>query len=144
MKLKIDNDALADAFFEDARLLGIVAPISPHQFLWKLNQMLGFDFRLSVENEIQLHKKKRQYFFSIYEYVEATDSIAHYLYHNHSDGEYLLPEFKHLDFIWLTKSSIVDDELYYTLIKIIKSISTVQLATELNPIQVKHKAHLIF
>lgn len=144
MKFKIDNDAIADAFFEDARLLGIVAPIKQYQFCWQLNQILGFDFRLNNDIEIQLHKKKRQYFFSVYEYAEPNGALSHYLYHNHFDGEYLLPEFKHLDFLWLTKGDGIDGLLYTDLIQTIKSIAIVQLANELQSAQVKHKAHLIF
>lgn len=144
MKFKIDNTALADAFFEDARLIGIVAPIAPYQFCWRLNQTLGFNFRLKADAEIQLQKKNRQYFFSLYEYVEPNGFTMHYLYHNHFDGEYLLPEFKHLDFLWLTKGDAIDDELYNNFMQTIKTMDAVQLASELQPLQVKHKAHLIF
>jgi hypothetical protein len=144
MKLKIDNAALADAFFEDARLMGIVAPIAPYQFCWQLNQTLGFRFRLNADAEIQLQKKNRQYFFSLYEYLESNGFTAHYLYHNHFDGEYLLPEFKHLDFLWLTKGDTIDDALYNHLIQTIKIMHAVQLVSELHPLQVKHKANLIF
>ena len=55
MKLKIDNEALAQNFFEDAILLGIVAPIKDYQFSWQLNQLLGFNFRLNNDLEIQLN-----------------------------------------------------------------------------------------
>ena len=50
MKLKIDNEALAEEFFEDSVLLGIVAPVKDYQFSWQLNQLLGLDFR--VNNDI--------------------------------------------------------------------------------------------
>ena len=66
MKLKIDNETLAQEFFEDAILLGIVAPIKDYQFSWQLNQLLGFNFRVNNDIEIQLKKKQRKYFFSIY------------------------------------------------------------------------------
>ncbi len=144
MKYKIDNTALADAFFEDVRLLGIVAPIKQYQFCWQLNQVLNFDFRLSTDTEIQLQKKKRQYFFSVYEYAESNGSVAHYLYHNHFDGEYLLPEFKHLDFLWLIKGEVLGETLYSTLSQTIKLLQTVQLVIDLPIEQIKHKAHLIF
>ena len=65
------------------------------------------DFRINHEMEIQLKKKKRDYFFSVFEYREPTGSLSHYLYNNQFDGEYLLPEFKHLDFLWLMKGDMV-------------------------------------
>ena len=42
MKLKIDNESIAQEFFENAVLLGIVAPIKDYLFSWHLNQIFGF------------------------------------------------------------------------------------------------------
>jgi hypothetical protein len=144
MKLKIDNEALAEEFFEDASLLGIVAPIKDYQFSWQLNQLLGLDFRVNNDIEIQLTKKQRKYFFSIYEYALPAISLAHYLYNNENDGEYLLPEFKHLDFLWLIKGDPVPAEELKMLIQSIRTLPGVQLVTEMTNEKIKHKQHLIF
>ena len=143
-KLKIDNDALAEEFFEDASLLGIVAPIKDYQFSWQLNQLLGLNFRVNNDIEIQLTKKKRTYFFSIYEYTIPSISLAHYLYNNQYDGEYLLPEFKHLDFLWLIKGDPVPPEDLKLLMQSIRTIPAVQLVTEMTNEKIKNKQHLIF
>lgn len=144
MKLKIDNETLAQEFFEDAALMGIVAPIKDYQFCWQLNQILGFDFRVNNEIEIQLNKKKRTYFFAVYEYEVPSSSITHYLYNNQFDGEYLLPEFKHLDFLWLVKSETIDIADLKMLMQSIKSLSGVQLVNEMTNEKIKNKQHLIF
>lgn len=144
MKLKIDNETIAQEFFEDAILLGIVAPIKVYQFSWQLNQILGFDFRINHGYEIQLTKKERRYFFSIYEFAVPSTSLIHYLYNNHFDGEYLLPEFKHLDFVWLIKGEFVSAEELKELIGSIKSLPAVQLVNEMTNDKIKHKQHLIF
>jgi hypothetical protein len=143
-KLKIDNNALAEEFFEDASLLGIVAPIKDYQFSWQLNQLLGLSFRVNNDIEIQLTKKKRSYFFSIYEYAIPSISLAHYLYNNQYDGEYLLPEFKHLDFLWLIKGDPVGAEDLKMLIQGIRTIPGVQLVSEMTHEKIKNKQHLIF
>ena len=143
MKLKIDNETLAQEFFEDAILLGIVAPIKDYQFSWKLNQLLGFNFRVNNDIEIQLKKKQRKYFFSIYEYQVPSTSLTHYLYNNQFDGEYLLPEFKHLDFLWLIKGDVVQAEDLKILVQAIKSLAGVQLINELTSEKIKNKQHLI-
>ena len=88
MKLKIDNEAIAEEFFEDSLLLGIVAPIKDYQFSWQLNQLLGLGFRVNNDIEIQLTKKQRKYFFSIYEYAVPAISLTHYLYNNENDESY--------------------------------------------------------
>ncbi|HRI22985.1 MAG TPA: hypothetical protein PLA68_18630 [Panacibacter sp.] len=59
MKLKIDNESIAQEFFGDSLILGIVAPVKDYQFCWQLNQVLGFDFRINHDFEIQLTRKKR-------------------------------------------------------------------------------------
>jgi hypothetical protein len=144
MKLKIDNEALAEEFFEDTCLIGIVAPIKNYHFCWRLNQLLGFDFRINSDIEIQLTKKQRQYFFSIYEYTPPSSSLTHYLYNNQYQGEYLLPEFKHLDFLWLAKGDIIHADDLSDLLQSIKSLPGVQLVNEMTAEKIKHKQHLIF
>jgi hypothetical protein len=144
MKLKIDNETIAQEFFEDSILLGIVAPVKDYQLCWQLNQVLGFDFRINNDFEIQLSKKERKYFFSIYEYQVPSTCLIHYLYNNQFDGEYLLPEFKHLDFLWLMKGEYVSKEELKALIYSIKTLPGVQLVTEMTNEKIKHKQHLIF
>ncbi|ULQ55728.1 IPExxxVDY family protein [Flavihumibacter rivuli] len=144
MKLKLDVSEMAEEFFEDSKLLGIVAKVKDYQFCWQLNQRFRFRFRLNNDIEIQLSKKQRNYFFPIYQYPEPNSSLIHYLYNNHHDGEYLLPEFKHLDFLWLVKGDVIDQVALQEIIQSIRSISAVQLVTELTNEKIKHKDHLIF
>ena len=144
MKLKLTMDDLASEFFEDTRLLGVVAPVKDYQFCWQLNNRLRFDFRINNEIEIQLTKKERKYFFGVYEYGESGNSLKHFLYNNQFDGEYLLPEFKHLDFLWLLKGDCVAEDRLKELIICIRSMSCVQLVTELTQEKIRNKGHLIF
>ena len=144
MKLRIDNNVMVEEFFADTRLLGIVAPIEQYRFCWHLNQMLNFNFRINNNIEIQLNKKERKYFFPIYEFGEQSGTIKHYLYNNEDDGEYLLPEFKHLDFLWLIKDDIMHDDDVGLLTSSIRTIPSVQLVTELTNEKLKNKQHLIF
>ena len=144
MKLVLDTKDLTDGFFEETKLLGIMAPMKDYQFCWHLNSVLGMDFRINNEIEIQLKRKKRDYFFSVYEFPEPTASLAHYVYNNHFDGEYLLPEFKHLDFLWLLKGDVVPDKLLQEMVNSIREIKAVQLVVELTNESIKHKEHLVF
>lgn len=144
MKFKLDIGQMAEDFFEDARLLGIVAPVKDYVFCWQLNQILRFDFRVNNDLEIQLSKKQRQYFFSIYEYGEPVGALRHYLYNNQFDGEYLLPELKHLDFLWLAKGDVINDTEFIALQQSIRQLDGVQLVMELTEDKIKNKQHLIF
>lgn len=102
------------------------------------------DFRDNNDIEIRLNKKKRDYFFSVYEYNEPTSCLSHYLYKNLCQGEYLLPEFKHLDFLWLMKDDVVSDADLQQKINSIRSIAGVQLVIELTNEKIKNKEHLVF
>ena len=144
MKLVLDTEGLTDDFFEDTRLLGIMAPVKDYQFGWQLNQLMGIEFRINNDIEIQLTRKRRNYFFAVYDFHESTGSLSHYLYNNQFDGEYLLPEFKHLDFLWLLKGDFISDNTLQEYITAIKTISGVQLVMELTNEKIKNKEHLIF
>jgi hypothetical protein len=144
MKLKLNIEDMTDGFFEDTRLLGIVAPVKDYLLVWQLNNRLRFDFRNNHELEIQLTKKERKYFFGIYEFREPGNALQHFLYNNQFDGEYLLPEFKHLDFLWLLKGDTVADEKLSHLMNSVRSVSGVQLVMELSQDKIRNKGHLIF
>jgi hypothetical protein len=144
MKLRLDIDEINDDFFEDTRLLGITATVKNYQFCMQLNNMLGYDFRLNPDIEIHLRKKERNYYFSIYQFAENHSPLIHYLYQNQFDGEYLLPEFKHMDFLWLMKYDYVDDEKCNWIKQTIRNLNGVQMITELTNEQIKNKGNMIF
>ena len=121
-----------------------MSPVKDYQFCWQLNNLLRMDFRVNNEIEIQLMKKSRNYFFAVYEFCEPTSSLEHYIYNNQFDGEYLLPEFKHLDFLWLMKGDVVTDEMLQQQMESIRSINSVQLVVELTNEKIKNKEHLVF
>lgn len=143
-KLILDTQDITDGFFEDTYLLGIMAPMKDYQFCWQINNMLGVDFRVNNDIEIQLKKKNRNYFFSLFEYREPSTSLEHYIYNNQFDGEYLLPEFKHLDFLWLMKGDVVTEDMLRKQTESLRSINGVQLVVELTNEKIKNKEHLIF
>jgi hypothetical protein len=144
MRIKMDNSLMVEEFFEGTRLLGIVAPVKGYQFSWLLNQYLQIDYRINHDLEIQLEKKKRKYFFSIYEYAEPNGSLTHYLYLNQCDGEYLLPELKHLDFLWLLKGDQTSASQVAQLLQGVREIPGVQLVMELTEEKIKNRMNLIF
>ena len=143
-KLLLDNEELTHEFFDDARLLGVVAPVKDYQFCWHLNRLMGMDFRINQEICIQLKKKKRNYFFAVYEFIEPTGSLSHYIYNNQFDGEYLLPEFRHVDFLWLMKGDGAGNGDLHQKIEIARTINGVQLVVELTNEKIENKMNLVF
>ena len=143
MKLKIDNETLAEEFFEGTKLLGIVAPLKDYKFTWEINSHLGSKFRINHSLEIQLRKKKRDYFFSVFEYKVPSCCMIHYLYNNQHKGEYLLPEFKHLDFLWLVTQEEMPEAEFRSLQQSLRKLPDVQLVSEMTHEKIKNKQHLI-
>ena len=144
MKLKIDTDSLIEDFFDSTRLFGIVAPVKDYLLSWHINQTLGYNFRVNHGIEILLKKKDRNYFFPIYEYPVSGCCMVHYLYNNQDDGEYLLPEFKHLDYLWLAKGETMEKDEVQILQQSLKLLPSVQLVTEMTNEKIKNKQFLIF
>ena len=143
-KLILDQDAINENDFEGTRILGISAPIKNYQFCILLNQYMGFEFRFNPDHEIALKRKNRTYYFSMYEGTEPTTSIQHFVYHNQFDGEYLLPELKHMDFIWWIRGEWIEDEKVNDILQTVRDIKVVKMVAELTPDQIKNKGNLIF
>ncbi len=143
-KLRLNMDEINEDFFEDTRLLGIMAPLKSYQLCLQLNGLLGYQFRLNTDIDIHVRKKERNYYFSVYQSPEANSFLEHFLYHNQFDGEYLLPEFRHIDFLWLMKGDFVDDEKCQFIRQTVNSIAGVQLVVELTNEQIKNKGNMIF
>lgn len=144
MKFTLDNKDLTDGFFEETRLLGIQASTKGYMFCWQINNLMGVDFRISNVVEIALMRKNRMYYFPVYEYAQPSTCLMHYLYNNQHEGEYLLPEFRHLDFLWLLKDDYVSEEFLDNLIYSLRSLIGVQLVVELTNEKIKNKEHLVF
>jgi hypothetical protein len=142
-KLILNTDGIEDNFFSGVRLLGIMSQLKNYRFCWLINAHLKYDFRLKTDVEIQVKKKNRNYFFQVYHFCETDCEMEHYIYHNQFEGEYLLPEFKHFDFLWLVKADIIPEETFSDLQKNLKTINGVQLVTELIQEKIKHKGNLI-
>lgn len=143
-KLVLNIGGIEDDFFTGTRILGIMSQLKNYRFCWLVNAYLKYDFRLNTEVEIHLHKKNRNYFFEVYQCCEPDCETEHFIYHNQHEGEYLLPEFKHFDFLWLIKSSMLNDEDYMLLQQNLRQMNNVQLVTELTPEKIKNKSNLIF
>lgn len=142
-KLILDNDLIAEEYFINAQLLGIQCPVEPHKFIWLINKHFGYDFRYQAGSEIELNKKGRKFYFPVFNFDEIHLSVQHLIYTNQFDGEYLLPELKFTDFLWLVRSDNNDSAFMQLLANEIRQVSTVQLVTMLSNDKIKNKQHLI-
>jgi hypothetical protein len=142
MKFKLDDDRMSDNFFEDTHILGISCSLKNYQFCWHIEKSLQIDFRTSVDLQIPMEKNRRSYSFTVYEYIHPITQKEHFLYSNKHDGEFLLPELQHLDFIWLIRDSFFDESEFMHLQQQIRNIQGVQLVSEVQHDKIKSKDNL--
>lgn len=142
-KLVIDNSQLAEEFFADVRLFGIQCPHEPHWLIWIINNQFLYDFRYQAGSEIEVKKKGRPFRYPIYQCMEPNLEVIHLIYANQYDGEYLLPELRHYDFIWLIKGELPNNEIPHLIFTELKAIPQVQLVTELTPEKIINKTQLV-
>lgn len=142
-RLTIDNTQLANEFFEDARLLGIQCPADTTRFVWMVNRVFGYSFQYQHNGEIKLSAQRRNYEFPVYHCKEPNMEIDHLLYVNGDDGKHLLPELRHIDYLWLLKGEMYDESFLQTLMQELRKLEQVLLVMELTNEKIKNKEHLV-
>jgi hypothetical protein len=144
LKLKLDQDQLLEDFFDATHLVGIMSSAHDYQLCWQINQVIGYNFRVNNSLEINLTKNQRAFYFTVFEYQEPTKSAAHYLYNNHCQAEFLLPELKNIDYLWLIKGDYYQADDVKKLIEHLRHVELVQLVSLLDIREIKNKMNLIF
>ena len=128
-----------DEFYQETSILGLISSTKDYRLCWLLNQYLGIDFKLNINKEVLIEKKKRPYYFSVYDYFDTIKWCQFDLYSNKHEAEFLLPEFKHLDFVWVLKG----DSNFSDYLPLIKSIPEVQFTLNISVDMIKNREHLI-
>jgi len=142
MKLRLDDNRMSDNFFEDTRILGIACTLKNYHFCWHIDRLLQIGFQTSVDLQIPMEKNRRSYSFTVYEYIHQIEQKEHFLYSNKHEGEFLLPELQHLDFIWLIRDTFHNEEDFTAMQQKIRTIQGVQLITEVPHDRIKSKDNL--
>jgi len=142
-KFRLATYKAVDDFFNDARMIGIISRQKEYQLCWEVNRTLGFKFKMNNKLEVMLLKKDKKCFFTVYEFEERMRFTTHYLYNNHYKAEYLIPELKHMDYIWLIKGDYYSDDEVGWLMDAIRKINNMQLITLINPAELKSRENLV-
>lgn len=142
MKLRLNDEMLSDSFFEGTRILGIASTLKNYQLCWHLEKSMNIDFHTAIDLQIGMEKNRRSYSFTVYQFIHPVSQQQHFLYSNKHEGEFLLPELQHLDFIWLIRDDVFDESDFLLLQQGIRSIQGVQLVTEVQHEKIKSKDNL--
>lgn len=142
--LKLDQNSVTGSFYEELRIIGIVSQLTDYTFSWNIRRYTGVDFRIDNDKEMKMIKNNRNHYYSVFEYMHPVRKLVYYLYSNYYRGEYLLPELKKVDFLWLLKDDYVNDDEMSDLMSSIRRIPGVQLVNEVSLDKIKNKQHLLF
>lgn len=142
-QLVIDNEQIAEEYFEDASILGIQCGIEPHQFIWLVNKKFAYNFRYQAGSEIEVKKRGRSFKYPIFLCTEPQTNLQHIIYANQHDGEYLLSELRHFDYVWLIKGELKDPGFPLLLVSELKTIEPVQIVMQLSNDKIINKTKLV-
>ena len=142
--LKIDLSILEDDFFNGVHLIGISSALQCFELCLQLNKKMGYKLKLNPSIQLEYLKNNRKYYFKVYQTNDLKNQVKHYLYVNVDDGQYLMPEIKNVDYIFMVKSNFTNNEYFNKILQNIKSFSFIQLAFEINIKQLKNPSNLLF
>lgn len=142
MKLTLDNNEMVEDFLDRCYCIGIVSPVKPYHFCWLMSHYLGMDFRLCIEDDVEMKRSDRTYRFNLYHY-QSHEADVHHIYQNQYDGGYLMPEFKHLDYIWLIRMEEYQTDILNDLMDSLKTMDQVQLVVQIPESQIRNPNHLL-
>jgi hypothetical protein len=141
MKLRLEESAFPD-FFEDSYIVGIVSTLKNYLFCWHIQNHLNIYFATSEDMQINLVKNQRNYSFTVYEYCDPISLDKYQLFTNKNDGEFLLPELQHLDYIWFFKGFNNNLNNFQRIQLQLKNIPGVQMVVEIDKSKIKSKNNL--
>ena len=143
----LDMKATKDSFFEDTAMIGIAAAQPGYRFCWILNNYFDIDFTRDPAQDIPLQKADRQknitkHNFPLYQYDLPNCNHKYLLYKLKDGNESLLPETKHLDYLWLVQTANYEEDAL-NILNQLKNIPDVQLAQILVATQLKSMINLL-
>jgi hypothetical protein len=138
-KLVLDNALLEEEFFEDIALIGIVSALDFHTFIWTINSYLNTSFARNHASEINL----QDVFFPVFSFEENLALVEHYIFCNRNKTNFLLPEAKNVDYIWMIKTTFNKTNCIAKYLQHLPSIQAVNYCFEIAPNSIKNKQHLI-
>ncbi len=141
----LDIKEMRSNFFSETSMLGVVSPEPGYRFCWILNNYFGLDFANVPENTICLGGNKaitgqqlmfsepessgELVYFPTFRHQVPNSSYKYVLYQLKSGKVSLIPEARHLDYLWLfqTAKPLHDAHIMLEELRDIPEIQLVQM-----------------
>lgn len=160
--LVLDINEMRETFFADAAMIGIAAAQPGYRLCWLLNNHFDINFVSVPEQTICMivnkggketvksitetmqgfafpdaaNEKEEQYFFPTYLHSLPNSCYKYMLYQLKCGKKELLPEAKHLDYLWLIQTAEPEHDKH-TILEQLRQVPEVQLAQELTTVHLK-------
>lgn len=142
-KLILDANDMHESFFRDTVLIGIVCAYPSYRFCALMNSCL--DLRLARDGESDICVKNSQNtssYFAFYRYQEPMASNEFSLYELKREKQFLLPELKQLDYLFMMKGPEAEEDAdKYT--EALRTIPDIQLAQLIDMDKLKNVDYLM-
>ena len=142
LKMKLDEEAMEEAFFEETCLLGLATALPPYRLCWILNNHFDINFRCEPDMTLQLSKKDNDYYYLMYEYQLPNSSNRYLLYQLKNNNVSLLPEISTVDYLWLIQTGTPEDDAAY-LAEELRNIPDIQFSRVIDRDQLKNVKSLL-
>ncbi len=158
----LDMAGMKDSYFGGAAMIGISSALPGHRFCWLLNQHFETNFASQPESTICMAEAKsgkktvkylgtspqasifdempepdgELFYFPTYCHTFPNTVYNYVLYQLKCGNACLLPEVKHLDYLWLLQTAEPHHDAHIVLAEL-RNLTEVQLAQELTTEQLK-------
>jgi hypothetical protein len=141
-KMVLDTAAMAEEFFSDTAMIGIVSAMPDYRFTWLMNYKLDMNFVRKPDMDVQIQIKDQLQYFSVYQFCTPLNGCTHLIYQLKRDKESLLPEVKQLDYLWLIQCGTAEEDAAL-IANHLRSVNEVQLAQILSLDKLKNHNNLL-
>ncbi len=123
-------------------LFCIISSVRDYRLCWMMNRALDIDLRREEELEMHYPKKRKLAYFNTYQHIDELNRAKYDLIANKETGEYLIPELKQVDHLFLIEdfsSGIEKKEM----LSILRNIPAVEAVFQTDPNELRSKHNLI-
>ena len=141
-KLKLDDIAIEDSFFEESSLVGISSVLPAYRLCWLLNRHFDVQFICEPGMTIISNKSEMTYYYPVYQYEIPDSCFRHVIYKLKSENLSILPEINAIDFLWLIQSPYHESAATDIVFKL-RKLPDVLLSQKIELSQLKNVKNLI-
>lgn len=126
----------------DFTLIGLVTILRDYQLCWHLNKLFELNLKKTDDLELNLRKKNKLLEFTHFRFDDDLNKLEYHIIGNKCMGNYLIPEYKILDYLLVIKGYFTLDKKAMFVSKL-KSLTSLTTLLEVNAEELVSRENLI-